>query len=149
MKMYLAGPMAGYENFNRHAFDVMAVSLRREGHAIVNPHELDDEMGIVHGTDEDNFTVTPKARAAYMRRDLPLLLGCHAIVLLDGWNRSRGACVEAVTAMSSGLDVYCQNGADSAVKVALASVWEASVTGVREHLASLSQESSTLLDILG
>lgn len=40
MKIYIAGPMTGYENFNRDAFNKEADRLSRHGHSVLNPATL-------------------------------------------------------------------------------------------------------------
>ncbi|ECE8819412.1 DUF4406 domain-containing protein, partial [Salmonella enterica subsp. enterica serovar Reading] len=40
MKVYIAGPMTGYENFNREAFHRAEKALKREGHTVLNPAVL-------------------------------------------------------------------------------------------------------------
>ena len=41
-----------------------------------------------------------------MRHDLALLLGCDAIAMLPGWERSRGAWLERLIAEALGLPVW-------------------------------------------
>jgi nucleoside 2-deoxyribosyltransferase len=94
MKVYVAGPMTGYEEFNRPAFDEMAEFLRSKGHAVVNPHELTDS--VFNGN-------RALPHATYMKADLGALLQCDAIVLLDGWDESKGALCEAHVALRTGL----------------------------------------------
>ena len=90
MKVYISGPMTGYPDFNRPAFNDCARRLEANGHTVVNPA---------------TFPVmkTPKLQMAY---DLPLLLECNTIVALPGWNRSRGALAEMAVAMLYRKSVY-------------------------------------------
>lgn len=43
-----------------------------------------------------------------MRRDIPLLLTCEAVALLRGWERSRGACLEVMAALTVGMPLYVE-----------------------------------------
>ncbi|EFK4962598.1 DUF4406 domain-containing protein [Escherichia coli] len=42
VRVYIAGPMTGYENFNREAFHKVEEELKREGHTVLNPAVLPD-----------------------------------------------------------------------------------------------------------
>ncbi|WP_116965955.1 DUF4406 domain-containing protein [Klebsiella pneumoniae] len=44
MKIYIAGPMTGRENFNREAFNKEAERLTRHGHTVLNPASLPDGL---------------------------------------------------------------------------------------------------------
>lgn len=80
MKLYLAGPMTGYEDFNKPAFHAEAARLRGLGFEIVNPAELNE------GNDGDWL--------ACMRVDIRALIDCDGVALLDGWENSEGASLE-------------------------------------------------------
>ncbi|EEC7734784.1 DUF4406 domain-containing protein, partial [Escherichia coli] len=44
VRVYIAGPMTGYENFNREAFHKVEEELKREGHTVLNPAVLPDGL---------------------------------------------------------------------------------------------------------
>lgn len=101
MRVYIAGPMTGFPEYNFPAFHEAARVWRSQGHDVVNPAEMDEQL--------DGFN--PKADAAkphevYMRRDLPALCGCDAVALLPGWRDSKGARNEVAVARMCGLDLY-------------------------------------------
>ena len=87
---YLAGPMTGYPEFNYPAFTEAANALRSQGLTVISPHELHN------GDTSQHWTY-------YLRRDLRALLDCDAIVLLPGWEKSRGATLE--DAIAEGLEM--------------------------------------------
>lgn len=98
--LYLAGPMTGYEDYNRPAFDHAAARLRRQGFRVTSPPELDlMDPAPAHLTEDEAWTY-------YLKRDLPALVKCQAVVVLPGWEDSRGATLEVDTAERVGLDLY-------------------------------------------
>ena len=92
VKVYVAGPMTGIKDWNIPAFTEMTTRLRDAGYLVVNPHEL-------HEPSED------VAWGWYMRRDLPQLCTCDTIVLLRGWEFSKGARLEKHVADELGMTV--------------------------------------------
>src|SRR3990167_7293540 len=106
MRIYICGPMSGYPDHNAPAFTEAANFLTSLGHDPVNP----DDMGQI-GDDADNRAdknglTRPDVLAVYMRRDLPALLTCDAIMALPGWEKSRGANVEMFVATRCGMPTY-------------------------------------------
>lgn len=94
MKIYIAGKISGLNYSDAFAkFANAAVLLRRLGHEPVNPME-------VNGLD-GNGKEYPWAE--YMKRDIPVLLGCDAIYLLPCWVSSKGACLEKYIADELGM----------------------------------------------
>lgn len=81
MKLYIAGPMSGIEEHNYPAFHALAASLREKGYEVINPAELsgDDRTKPWHH---------------YMKQDLKAMMDCDAVVVLPGWEASKGANVE-------------------------------------------------------
>lgn len=92
MKLYISGGMSGYANYNYDAFMDMANKLRQLGNEVVNPAEL-AEAGIMSWEE-------------YLKLDIKYLMDCDAIVVLDGWEKSRGATVEVYLGIVLGMKVY-------------------------------------------
>ncbi len=91
MRIYIAGPMTGIPEFNFPAFHAAAAALRSMGHEAINPAEV--------------VTDTTTSWAECMRRDIPALLTCEAVVTLDGWEKSKGANLEIHIARALGMPV--------------------------------------------
>lgn len=113
MKLYLAGPMRGYPEFNFPAFYIAAENLRRAGHTVFSPAEKDNER---HGTDISKGNVTGDEAIATAQHgfDLRQALGmdlawicaeADGIALLPGWENSKGATAECATAIALGLTI--------------------------------------------
>ena len=80
MRVYIAGPMSGIKDMNFPAFHAAAAELRAMGHEVVSPAELNPDPG--------------KPWAECMKVDIAQLVTCEAVILLDGWAKSRGALIE-------------------------------------------------------
>lgn len=89
MKVYIAGPMTGIEDFNFPAFHAAAAHLRANGYEVVNPAEVNPD--------------TTLTWEQCMRLDIPQLCTCDAIALLPGWENSRGARLECHLAEALGM----------------------------------------------
>lgn len=92
MRVYIAGPMTGLPGFNYPAFGAAAEMLRGAGHCVVNPAELHDGD-------------TGRDYAHYLRAGLRALLECDAVVMLPGWELSKGATLERRVAEAIGLRI--------------------------------------------
>lgn len=107
VSVYVAGPMQGYEDYNYPLFQAVSEALRGYGFQVVNPAELDSADPLPHELDGgEPWTVSPKSRAAYMKRDLTWVVGCDAICLLPGWEESKGANMELLVALMKGSEVW-------------------------------------------
>lgn len=91
MRIYIAGPMSNLPNLNFDAFHNAARALRGEGHDVVNPAEINADPCACW--------------LACMRADIRELVTCDAIYLLQGWEKSRGARLEARIAEGLGFKV--------------------------------------------
>ena len=99
MRTYLSGRMSGLPEFNYPAFASAAKRLRSQGHTVVSPHELPaDCPGCANTGHEHSW-------AEHMRVDLAALLTCEVIVMLPGWQQSRGAQLEKTVAEAIGLRI--------------------------------------------
>ncbi len=79
-RTYIAGPMTGYPDLNFPAFHREAAYFRKLGKEVVNPAEIN--------TDPNAGWID------CMRADLRELVTCAEIVMLPGWERSKGATLE-------------------------------------------------------
>ena len=88
-RVYIAGPMTGLPDLNFPAFHAEAGRLRALGYEVANPAEINPD---------------PTAGwQACMRADIAQLVTCDGVRLLEGWERSRGASLEAHIAHSLGM----------------------------------------------
>lgn len=100
MTAYVAGPMTGIEGFNYPAFHRAVRTLRYVGIPALSAAH--DEFG------EPVDPPTPddaKPYGYYLRHALRILLDCDEVVLLPGWEESRGASIEVKVAQALGMPV--------------------------------------------
>ena len=90
-RIYIAGPMTGLPELNFPAFHAEAAFLRALGFEVENPAE--------------NPAPPCGSWLGYMRMAIVQVARCDAVVMLPGWNDSRGALVEHDLAQGLGLDV--------------------------------------------
>jgi hypothetical protein len=90
--IYLSGPMTGYENHNFPTFNEAARRLRLLGFPVLNPADFG-------GEDETN------TYRVCLARDLLLLPHAKVVVMLPGWEESRGAGLEFDTALAMKIPV--------------------------------------------
>lgn len=84
--------MTGYPELNFPLFADVALALRMSGFDVVNPAELPMKKD--------------PSWADCMRVDIAALVECDSIVMLPGWQQSRGARLELHIARELGLRVY-------------------------------------------
>lgn len=110
MKVYLAGPMRGYPEFNFPAFFAAEDRLWRFDHDVQNPAREDTDSGFewrgLEGTTEELETAGFDLADA-LGGDLEWICK-HAdcVAVLEGWEGSKGATAEVATALALGKPVY-------------------------------------------
>ncbi len=92
-KIYVAGPMAGYKDFNHLSFFNAALELELKGYIVLNPATLPAGL----------------SQKEYMSICLPMVACCDAIYLLDGWEDSKGANAECTLAEKLGLTIILES----------------------------------------
>lgn len=112
-KTYLAGPMTGHANHNYPAFIAATADLRARGWDILSPHEY-EAQGITGDPDaasyyarvlasKDGLELVGKPYNAILARDVQCIADdCDGIIFLQGWERSKGARLEAFVALNWG-----------------------------------------------
>ena len=93
--IYLSGPMTGLPDYNYPAFHRAAADLRAAGHRVYNPAEFP------HKGDPKDFPIR-KAFAAYSAF---ICLEADMLILLPGWERSKGVSAEKALAENCGLEI--------------------------------------------
>lgn len=102
-KVYLAGPMQGYPEFNFPAFKYHAQKLRDKGYYVFSPAERDiarhGGVDISKGNDSGSLESAEKDHGFSLREALRddtnfICMEATAIALMPGWEYSSGAGAE-------------------------------------------------------
>ncbi len=88
-KIYVAGPMTGLPDFNRGVFHRIAMDVLQNGDIPLNPATLPDGL----------------TQREYMHISGAMLMCADCIVLLPGWEKSKGAIAEHALAAKLELDI--------------------------------------------
>lgn len=78
LKVYIAGPMTGYKDFNYPAF-FEAEEMLKDKYIVLNPAMREPRQ---------------MDYSSYIRKGIELLLQAEVVYLLPGWERSTGARLE-------------------------------------------------------
>jgi hypothetical protein len=105
MKVYCAAPMRGYPLYNHPAIHAAVSRLRAAGHEAFSPAEVD----LSHGKDPasgEAFGDDPEYMRKALAADLTWITTVSdVVVVLPGWQRSRGAQAEVHAAVAVGIPV--------------------------------------------
>jgi hypothetical protein len=112
---YIAGPMRGRDHSNFPAFDRAAARLRAAGFVVVNPAEMDRVLEGWSETPPEGYSPNLEDMKRFIRRDLLAIMEFDPdrgdlVYLLDGWDESAGAQVEASLGVFLGLRVVEEGG---------------------------------------
>lgn len=96
MRIYIAGPIASRKDTYKQDFAEAERRLRHLGHITLNPAWLPE------GLDGN----------AYMPICTGMIDACDAIYLLNGWEQSKGACIEKRYAEYQGKTILFEGGSE-------------------------------------
>jgi hypothetical protein len=106
MRLYIAGPMSGLPGLNYHAFFDAEKALLDLGHTPLNPARTDGpdaESAIAAAGTLEN---PAHPWEYYLRRDIPKVTSADALLVLPGWQTSRGANLEVHIAEALGMPMF-------------------------------------------
>jgi hypothetical protein len=107
---YVGGPMSNVPQFNFPRFEEVAGKLREQGYNIVSPVELvhPEKARIAMQSTTGKYRKRYGPWDAYLCRDLVIcaMPNCQGIILLDGWESSRGARAESFICDTLGKDCF-------------------------------------------
>lgn len=107
MRVYIAGPMRMYKDWNFAAFNDAAHRWTEAGHHVFNPAALDNGMGYGPEKNREWQSEDGKQHLKHVLLvDVSCLLQADAIALLPHWQESRGSTFELAIAQFLGLLTY-------------------------------------------
>jgi hypothetical protein len=101
--IYIAGPMSGIEEYNFPAFDMAEADLLAKGWIVINPAQMDRDIGfdpLIDVADVDFL------HAAMVRDTNAIIHQADALAMLPGWENSKGARGEMGLAVWKHIPVY-------------------------------------------
>lgn len=102
-RIYVAGPMRGFPEFNYPKFNGFASELAAAGWDVVNPVCVGESIA-----DAEAINDTPALLEAVLAAEILALKTCEAVYLLNGWEKSDGARKEVAAAIAHGLEIYLE-----------------------------------------
>lgn len=112
-RLYIAGPMRGYDALNYPAFYLAADTIRSTPELdtiwhVCNPAEIGNDFAPL----KEHFDQSPDLLKRLMEFELAVVKSCDAILLLRGWEKSEGARAELRVAIDNGLEIYTQESGE-------------------------------------
>lgn len=104
MKVFISGPMTGIEKYNFPKFLAMEEAIRKMGWKPVNP------VHICRKYKEKDVLSSKKVFDKMIQEEMDALATCDTILLLKGWENSKGAKAEAKKALDLGLGIMTEDG---------------------------------------
>ena len=103
LKIFISGPMRGYPKYNFPKFDFIEEQLKHLGVECVNPARISrkfKEADILNSANAYNEMVKQQQEAEKT---------CNALLLLDGWQHSKGVMLELKTAMDLDMQILLES----------------------------------------
>lgn len=107
MRVYLAGPMSGIPEHNFPAFRAATDALREQGYTVMSPVEMDEAEGFDAATAPNIGAGSPEW-SDFLARDVGIVAKAETegVVVLPGWESSRGAALEVHVARELGKPIF-------------------------------------------
>ena len=104
-KIYIAGPMTGYHQYNFTAFLEAEEVLKSRGWQVMSPARMDIDRGF-DPIKNPSAVFTDDMLLPAIRMDIAAILECDAIAMLDGWPESKGAKAQYYVARWAGKKLF-------------------------------------------
>lgn len=119
-RIYISGQISGRrKKVAKRQFDEMELLLCAEGAKVINPLSLDYPWRRMQWID-------------YMEQDINALKECDAIVMLEGWHKSKGARIERTVAEILGIEIIAGSSIVTELQLKHATKWLLSKRPLRD-----------------
>ncbi len=102
--LYIAGPMRGIRFYNFPAFFEAKDQLESKGYEVLCPASTDIEEGFDASKPEDELTTDDLEK--FIARDVQMVMDADGVVVLPGFEKSKGAIAEVAVARFLNRPVY-------------------------------------------
>ena len=99
IRVFLSGPMTGIKDYNFPMFNHVAEVLRKCGYEVVNP------VDICKKYKKERVLSDKAVFAAMIAEQQESERTCNALVLLPGWENSKGVRLELKTAIEQNMSI--------------------------------------------
>lgn len=113
MKTYISGPITTDHNWKRHFKEAEKKLGQLYATSVINPVDLEEDPNLL------DAQKTLKGEDLYLwilKRDVALLTTCDHILLLDGWQESRGAKIELAVALMLNIKVLYEEADNDIIR---------------------------------
>ena len=106
-KVFLSGPMTGYPGYNFQRFNLAEKQLADSGIECVNP------VHICKKYKEEHVLANKAIFDKMIAEEQEAERGCDAILLLDGWQMSKGVRLELKIALEMDMQIFLEKDLDT------------------------------------
>lgn len=106
LKIFISGPMSGYEKYNFPKFDEIEEKLVSFGYEVVNPARISRRYK------EKDVKSDRSVYDKMVQEQIAAEKSCDAILLLNGWQKSKGVRRELELALLANMEVFLESDMD-------------------------------------
>lgn len=92
--VYISGPMSNLPDYNRPAFHLMERIIKQTGCRVLSPARYPDKATELMSYQD------------HMRRDIKMVCESNIMIVMNGWEVSKGVEVELAVAKSIGISIF-------------------------------------------
>ena len=118
---YISGPMTGHKHFNYPKFDLAESQLNALGYTVLSPASMSRNAGFSPESLPADYDWSKNPPGFDFERcameDVKAVFYCDSVLMLSGWEHSKGARAEHALAIWLGKRIIYQVGGDTVLPV--------------------------------